>query len=300
MKRVFFPAVLLSVAMLGQAQLVEVESVSKVNTPETMLVNIPTISPDGSFVVVSDLANSTLKKVDLASGTATVVAENGSGLDLKISRDGRNVVFRQTTVSPEKLRYTGLKSVDLVSGRQVEIIKPSRHMGGFTLTAANSVSAVDNSRLKTRGLSGAQATADAVVSINRGHLDLTVDGHTVTLDPQGKGSYLWPSISPDGTRIVYYMVHRGAFVCGIDGSDPVALGNLQAPKWLDNERIVAMTTTDDGEMITSASVWVADLKGMKQVLTGDDVMATFPSPSADGRKIAFSTPAGELYVIKLK
>ena len=36
-----------------------------------------------------------------------------------------------------------------------------------------------------------------------------------------------------------------------------------------------------------------------QLLTADDVLAMYPSVNADGSKIAFSTPAGEAYIINV-
>ncbi|MDE6463924.1 MAG: hypothetical protein K2L16_04750, partial [Muribaculaceae bacterium] len=127
-----------------------------------------------------------------------------------------------------------------------------------------------------------------------------VDGRTVTLDPQGRGSYLWPQLSPDGTKIVYYLAGRGCFVCDTDGSNVRPLGMLRAAKWLDNETIVGMNDVDDGEFITSSSIIASNLEGVRQTLTSDDVIALYPSASADGRNIAFATPEGRLFIINLK
>ena len=84
----------------------------------------------------------------------------------------------------------------------------------------------------------------------------------------------------------------------IDGSNLVSLGKLQAPKWMSNEMIVGMKTTDNGEVYTSGQIVVADLNGKSQVLTGDDVVAMYPLPASN--KIVFSTPTGEAYIINLK
>jgi len=86
-------------------------------------------------------------------------------------------------------------------------------------------------------------------------------------------------------------------VCNVDGSGLKALGDIQAPKWMGNDMVVGMTTTDNGEVYTSGSIVVADLNGTKQVLTGDDVIAMYPLPATG--KIAFSTPTGEAYIINI-
>lgn len=299
MKKFIFSALALCVGMAASAQLVNVESVSKISLPQGVYVNVPTISPDGSFVVVSDLENTTLKSIDLATGSSKLLTDNGSGHGVKISDDGRTVVFRQRTVGKNHLTKTGLLSVDRVSGKTTEIVKPSRNLNAGFSVAAGSVTAVENGRVKTKGLNGAKATAAPVVSINYGHLDVTVNGKTTTIDPQGRGSYLWPALSPDGTKIVYWLAGAGCFVCNLDGSNPVKLGVLRATTWIDNNTLVGMHDIDDGTFITSSELIATDLRGTRQTLTGSDVIALNPSVSADGKTLVFSTPDGELYMVKL-
>lgn len=299
MRKFIFYALALCVGMAASAQLVKVESINKINLPQGVYVNIPTISPDGSFVVVSDLDNRSLKSIDLATGSSKLLTDNGSGHDVKISADGRTVVFRQKTVNKNHMTMTGLRSVDRISGKTTEIVKPSRNLNAGFSVAEGSVTAVEKGRVKTKGLNGAKATAAPVVSINYGHLDVTVNGKTTTIDPQGRGSYLWPALSPDGTKIVYWLAGAGCFVCNLDGSNPVKLGVLRATKWIDNNTLVGMHDIDDGTFITSSELIATDLKGTRQTLTGSDVIAINPSVSADGKTLVFSTPEGELYMVKL-
>ena len=53
MRKTLFSAALALAAIAAHAQLVEVASVKEVNLPQNMVASIPTISPDGSFVVIS-------------------------------------------------------------------------------------------------------------------------------------------------------------------------------------------------------------------------------------------------------
>jgi Tol biopolymer transport system component len=166
--------------------------------------------------------------------------------------------------------------------------------------AGNSVTAVENGRVRARSLDGSRAQQTAVVSINYGHLDYTVNGRTVTLDPQGRGSYLWPALSPDGTKVVYYLAGRGCFVCDVDGTNIRRLGMLRGAKWLNNEIVVGMNDVDNGEFVTSSSIIASDLQGQRQTLTADDTIAMYPSASADGKNIAYVTPEGRVFIINLK
>ncbi len=300
MKKIILSAAVLLASLCASAQLVEVASTTEVNVPEGLVVAIPTISPDGSFVVVSDAGSDALTRIRISDGSSTVVTRNGNGHDVVISADGNSVVFRQSSIDRRHLRRTALKSVDMLSGRETELVAPSRRLNAGVAMAGTSVTAVEQGRVKTRNLAGGRAEQAPVVSINYGHLDYTADGRTVTLDPQGRGSYLWPQLSPDGKKIVYYLAGRGCFVCNTDGSDVRALGMLRAAKWLNNETVVGMNDIDNGEFVTSSSIIASSLDGVRQTLTADDVIALYPSASADGSRVAFATPEGKLFIINLK
>ena len=300
MKKQLLAAALLIFGLAASAQLVEINSMQRADVPQGMIVSVPTISPDGSFVVVSDASGTGLTKLGVDGGAPVRVTNNASGYDVQISNDGNTVVFRQSTTGKNHLRYTSLNSVDLRSGKEKVLVKPSRKLNAGVAVNATGVSAVEKGKLQVKSLGNAKTTAAPVVSINYGHLEYTANGKTVTLDPQGRGSYLWPSLSPDGTKVVYYLAGRGCFVCNTDGSNPVALGMLRAAKWLGNDMVVGMNDVDNGEFVTSSAIVASDLKGNRQELTNETLIAMYPSVSADGKKIAFATAEGELFIINLK
>ncbi|MDE7153162.1 MAG: hypothetical protein K2O00_01805 [Muribaculaceae bacterium] len=298
MKKIFISALLICSGLLANAQLVNVESVQRINLDGKVIVNKPTISPDGTFAVVSDLGSSALNRVDLATGKLTLITDNGSGVDLQISEDGQTVVYRQVTTDKHHLRRTAVRSHNLANGAEQEILKPSRSLNGVAINGTEVV-AIEKGRAKSKNL-GKNKIARPVVSIQEGHLNVTVNGKTRTLDPQGRSSYLWPALSPDGTKIVYWVAYEGCFVCDLDGSNPVSLGELRAARWIDNNTIVGQCDHDNGEYILESELIASDLNGKRQVLTDASVIALNPSVSADGKKIAFSTDKGELFVINLK
>ncbi|MDE6207954.1 MAG: hypothetical protein K2M55_09110 [Muribaculaceae bacterium] len=301
MKKTLISALLITAAMGASAQLVEINSMQKVSLPEGLYINVPTISPDGSFVLASDLAGDGLTQIPLDGSAVRVVTSNASGYDVRISDDSRNVVFRQSTTGADHLRYTALKAVDLATGVETELVKPTRHLNSGVSIKSGAVTAVENGRARARAINGGTATLEPTVSISYGHLVYTdAQGNATTLDPQGRGSYLWPQLSPDGTKVVYYLSGYGCYVCNTDGSNPAPLGLLRAAKWLGNDMLVGMNDVDNGEYTTSSAIIATDLNGTRQQLTTDETIAMFPSVSADGRRIAFSTPEGELYIINLK
>lgn len=292
---------LLCAGVCSYAQLLNVASVEKVALPEGVTVNQATMSPDGNFVVVSQLEKAGLHKIDLATLNVTTVAENGSSLGLEIASDNKTVIFRESNVGSDRLRRTALKSVNTATGAKTTLVNPSRNLQGFTVKNGT-VMSVERGKVATKSLTGARAVAAPVASIDHGRLMVTVNGITANISPQGSEgkSYLWPSVSPDGTRVLYYLSGKGAFVCNLDGSNPVELGVIRAPRWYGNDMVVGMNDEDNGYIVTASKIVAAKADGtMSQIITDGTSMAMYPSVSEDGRKIVFSTPAGELHVINI-
>lgn len=294
MKKIFISAMLLCSSVLGFAQLVEIQSVDKIDLPEGVSVNQATISPDGSFVVFSQNAKGGLHKMDLASKEINMISANGNSFDLKIASDG-TVVFRESRTAENKLRYTSLKAVD-ARGVETTLVAPTRDLNGFAVNGTN-VMTVDNNKVEAKSLNGGVAVQMPVASIRYGQL--CIDGKVISPNGQDGASYLWPSISPNGTKVCYYLVTKGCYVANIDGSNPVYIGQLRATKWLNDLTVVGMNDLDDGSVVTSSKLIAASIDGkVKQELTVGESLAMFPS--TNGKRIAYSTPMGDLFIINLK
>lgn len=283
-----------------------VTSVKQVTTPDNIIVGEAVISADGSYVVMSDVATNSLSGLTLANGAVKRITDNGSMLDLQMSADGSNVVYRQRVFDANRRSHTGVKATNTASGTTVTIAEPSRNFNGFTLGNNGVVQTLTSDAArpvrKAKSLNGnsVQTEPAAVVGISRGDLVVTNGSSTKVLNPQGKGSYLWPSISPDGKKIVYYKALSGCYVCNLDGSNVVSLGYIHAPKWFGNDTIIGMQDIDDGTNITASTVVAAGLDGKVQKLTDSSFIAMYPSGSADTGKIVFSDNMGKLYIMTVK
>ena len=97
--------------------------------------------------------------------------------------------------------------------------------------------------------------------------------------------------------MLFFVSGDAAYVCNIDGTGLQKLGMLHAAKWLDDNIVVGMNDKDNGEVYTSSEIVAVNLQGQRQVLTGNDMIAMFPQCGGD--KIAFTTDAGEVYMINL-
>lgn len=294
--------VLLSIAVLASsvasAQLLKVGSIEKVNLPSGTVAAMTTLSHDGTFAVINDAAG--LSKVDLATGKTVKIAQSASFSGVEISQDGSTVVFKQPSYKG-KLRYTSLKSLDLKNGKESTLVSPSRNLQGFNVVG-NRVNAVNRGQVSTKALAATASAAAPVASINRGALNVTVNGVTKNISPQGTSgqSYLWPSVSPDGTKVLYYLVGSGAYVCNLDGSNPVALGSIRAAKWYDNSVVVGMQDKDNGEVVTASKLVAVKADGsVRQDLTQVSSMAMYPSVAGNGSKLSYVTPNGELFILNI-
>ena len=297
MKKVLL-ALALCVSFSGMAQLVNVTSIDKVNIPENAANKVAAISPQGDYILVTTDYNQGLTKYDLSTGASQVITQaQGAGFDAKISPDGNSVVYREKSTK-NHLQMTAVKSKNLATGTEQQLVKPSRNVQGVAIDG-NTAVAVNNGKVAKKAIAEGKAQVNSpVLSTKNFKMYITRNGKTTEFMPAGNYRYIWASMSPDATKVLFYCSDRGAFVCNVDGSGLKALGEVQAPKWMGNDMVVGMTTTDNGEVFTSGEVVVVDLNGTKQVLTGDDVIAMYPLP-ADG-KIVFSTPTGEAYIINLK
>lgn len=296
MKKIFISALLLTAGLLSSAQVVTVKSCTKVNLPQGTFAESPVISPDGKSVAFQH--GSALECVDLTTGKTVKLTDNGLGYNLTFTEDGSKVIFRQRTVNKNGLSYTALKSVSANGGNETVLVKPSRNLEGVSVSGTD-VIAIEKKKAHKKSLGTLKGASRPTVSIEKGHLNVTVNGKTTTIDPQGRGSYLWPQVSPDGKKIVYFLVHKGCFVCNIDGSNPVSLKELRAANWLDNNTVIGMLDRDNGEFVTSSALVAKTIDGKAQTVTPDSMIAMYPSANADGSKVAFVSEKGELYILEL-
>jgi WD40 repeat protein len=295
MRKLLF-ALALGFSMSAMGQVLQVTSIDKVNLPDKAAV--AAISPLGDYLLLTSATNQGLTKFDLTTNECqTLTAAPSAGHNVKISPDGKTIVYRESSFNNKHLRYSSLKSMDLATGATKELLKPTRNLQGYSVDAT-SAGIVNKGKYSSKAIGNAKAQKLPVLSINKGQLMITINGKTRNLSPNGNQfSYLWPSLSPDGTKVLYYLAAHGAYVCNLDGSDAYKVGQMRAPVWYDNNTIVGMMDLDDGEYIYASTIVAATLDGTTQVLTDDATIAMYPHASAG--KIAFSTPAGDAYIINV-
>ena len=277
MKKIFLSLALAAATMMS-AQVFEVGQLTKLNTPTDADVKVAGVSADGSYVLITSGSNQGLRRYDVATGkTTTISTAAGAGYNVQISNDGQELVYRETSFDKQGLRKNNIVRHDLATAKTATIAKGQRDMMAMTTTGAN-----------------------VSVSISDRKIVLTKNGKNIVLAPNGSNeSYIWPSISPDGTKLCYYVCGNGCWVANLDGSGKQYIGHgVQAAKWYDNNTLVAMDAEDDGHFTTASAVVAYTLDGKKQVLTNDSMIAMYPYVA--NNVIVFSTLDGETYMLNVK
>ena len=276
MKKVLLLAVAF-VATMASAQVLNVASVEKLDIPANADSKIAGISPDGAYVLITSQSNAGLQQFDLASKKVIEITDaEGAGYNVEFSADSKAITYREVSYAADRTRMTALKSYDVETAKKATLVKATRD--------------VNQARAK-------RAIAPTVVA-RGGKIEVALGTVVKELTPNGQGAYIWASLSPNGSKILYYC--NGVWVCNVDGSNPKRIGNFRAPQWYNNNVVVGMNDEDNGYVVTSSSIVAYTLDGTEQVLTNGGVMAMYPYVSADGSKIVCSTPAGEAYLINIK
>ena len=231
------------------AQVLSVKSVEKVPIPVDADNAVAAISPGGDYILLTTSTHRGLKKFDLATGETTTLTEaEGAGYGATVTADGKTIVYRETSFTPQHLKMTALKSISTVTGAKRELAPAQRMLQGYRLDG-NAAAVISKGKMRVRSLNGAKIVATPpTLSLTQNHqMQLTRNGKTTLLAPNGKNvRYIWPSLSPDGTKVLYYVSGVGCFVCDLNGNNVKLMGQLRAAKWYDNTTIVGMNDQDNG------------------------------------------------------
>ena len=301
--RKHFLLLLALTSQLAFTQGIKVISNEEIPIPKSDGSYLPLISPTGDYLLLTGNDMQGILKYDLKSHQlSTLSNEKGAGFGAQISSDGNTVIYRSQEYK-DKLRYTTLKSINVNTGKKSELIKGTRDLQGVSVIQGT-VLAINKGKIISKKVSGKKLSSlPAIPSIKDGQLFVTIKGKTQLISPSGTNvSYLWPSISPDGKKILYYVVDNSrAYISDIDGKNPISLGILRAPKWMGNNWVIGMVDYDNGEVVTSSEIVSVSANGTgRTVLTPDSIIAMYPSASSDASKIVYNTNDGKVYLINIE
>lgn len=279
MKKTILSIAACVMAMAASAQIFTIQSTQKLPVPQGTEWRVAGFSPAGDYILITDDTNSGLVRMDLANyATNVITTALGAGWAVQISKDGKDIVYREMTIGEDKLvRHDIIKHNFVANTRSVEV-KAQRDMTNLVDKAAKQTVAINEDL----------------------HMVITRNGKTIVVTPNGaEEAYNWASISPDGKKILYYVSAKGCYVCDMYGQNVQFVArHCRAPQWYDNNTIVGMADEDDGTFMTASAIVAYTLDGKHQILVNKENMAIYPY-AVEG-KIVFSNAGGEIYMMQVK
>lgn len=266
------------VSMLASAQILQVTSVQELRGASYQDARVAGISPNGDYVLMTNGSNQGLKRYDIATGELSVITDaEGAGFNVQVSRDGKEIVFRERFTDENKLRYNNIMSANFSTNKKEMVAKKQ----------------TNNEKMVIPGCNIVLHNTECMMYIEK-------NGKRIKVAPQGNEvNYIWASLSPNKTKILYYVSEMGCYVCNIDGTNSQFIGwDCRAPQWYNNEIIISMNDQDDGHFTTKSAILAYTLDGKVQVLTSPDMIAMYPF-AAEG-KVVFSTVQGKTYLLTVK
>ena len=242
----------------------------------------PQLSLDGQWLLYSPTEGTSLVLKNLLTGAVKTVATTGyPGFDAILGDDGKVYYVTQQHKKHNLVYRTG-HCYDPVTGKDKVVLK-AQHGRVQPLRASRGV-VINGERQIYR--SGKQVGSWAYT---RGDKLYLVDdaGTTRELQPvKESNGYLWASLSPDGTRVMFEAAAKGLYVCDLNGHVLAELGEFLMPCWYNNDYIVAMSNA--GNVRTSGSfIWLLSADGnVCKPISGQNERAV--QPMVAGNKVVYS------------
>jgi Tol biopolymer transport system component len=299
MKKIVILFITLLASLSLQAQL-KVVSIEKVKLPEAVKSYQTKFSPDGKSVFFSNSNFDGIWKYSLTEKAVTVVTEDKfSGFGFDLDETGTKIVYRRSTFNRgnriQEIIEKNISANSSVTIEKGENLSTPLYSAGKIVYSKNRA---------TLNLSSPDQTNEIkILGIENTKIAILRNGKKELLDPIAGGSYIWPSLSPDGKTIVAHEMSKGTFICTTEGKIVTMLGKRNAPSFTnDGKWIVYMKDKDDGYQIITSDIYCVSIDGKQTIkLTNtDDQIELNPVCSTKENKVAFTSLDGDLFILNFE
>ncbi|MDD4609975.1 MAG: hypothetical protein PHY71_07550 [Bacteroidaceae bacterium] len=280
MKRLVTICLLCCSTLVG-AQMVTITKNSVLEKVPTQQAFHPRFSADGASLLLTSENYKGLSHYNLKSGLLTTISnEQGAGYQPSFSVKENKVLYVTSSRKNGRL-YKTKKQYSMQTAEHKVLSAPSRTVK------------VEKAMLQEQKFT--VSLEDLKIVVYRG------TERSVLSPIEGVTNYLWPSLSPDKTKILFTAVTKGTYVCDLSGTVLAKLGKLNAPVWCGNDKVVGMQETDNGESILQSNIVLMDVDGQKsQILSDTNTIALYPAASLDGKHVAYTTAKGALHLLEIE
>jgi len=263
------------------------------------------VSPDGRKILLSDRGYRGISLLDIKTGIITPVNDlPGAGFEPCFTGDGHFIIFKADDFMGVR-KLSSVLSYEMATGETRTLLPKIRNLTAPAVSGGR-IFCLSEGLMMSSGAGTAElkstATTDTVLLLENLTPVINLNGNKKTLTPNGKGSYIWASLSPDKTRIVYYFAGKGTFISDLEGRILYAPGKISAPKWLNNQIIIGMDDSDDGHIVTGSEIVCFSLGSNETTFltSTDSRIEMYPFPLPDGKNLVFQTSEGEIFLMKLR
>lgn len=266
--------------------------------------SISGVSANGKFLLVTKPNYVGLSLLNRKTGQIqTLSNETGAGYNPAFSKGGRYLSFRVDDYSQNK-RLSTIYKVNVKSLLANALIEKERTVSPPQIVGNEILYTVEG-KLKGSSIHWWLFTEPGdktVVEVEDLKPILWRNGERIDLKVNDKSSYIWVSLSPNRKLLVYYEVGKGTFICNLAGKVLFSAGNILYPKWLNNHYIIGTDKHSPSSAATATDLVAFSAQtGKRVVITNTaSINERNPHPFSNGRQIAYQTPNGTIYVVKIK
>lgn len=297
--------IVLSSVVFGQE--VKVNKINQITDLSQGEFYYPKFSPDNSKIFFTSANYKGIWFLDLNTQKINnITDQDGAGYEFVFSADGKDIIYR-TSKFEGMLKFYSIIQQNIASGSTKTVELEKRGIYPPQVVNQDKISYAVNNQVNSLELSSdagsLKRTADKpVVIIDNSKIVLFNDGQNKVLAPLGEGNYIWPSVSPDGTKLLFTFTGHGTYTSDLDGNIISELGYANAPQWSpDGKWVIYMVDKDDRTKVTGSDVFISSADGTKkiQITNTKDVFEMYPVWSADGKKAAFNSENGKVFIVDL-
>lgn len=195
-----------------------------------------------------------------------------------LSKDGNHLLFSDAN-------YTNVRSFDFETGVVEKLNFDKRQALVAHFDDNNKIVATQNTKVRTEGST----------------LYINVNGTEKAYSPvESFAGYLWESLSPDGTKVMFVAAGKGVIITDLNGKIIAQPGKFEAPVWFGNDHIIVQKSTDDGHQYSSSQILIMNLDGTQaQAITKPESLTFAPAASFEANRLVYSTIDGRLFQVNI-
>lgn len=261
------------------------------------------VSENGNTILASNPGYKGLYSIDINLKKIQKISDlPGAGYQPCFSSDQSKIYFRTNEFISMK-RYSSLSEFDVTTGKTELLENKSREIITPIISGNRLIYSVDGiKKEKSVGSGNRKSSSDDVYIVLENLIPvLYINGIGKKVTPNGEGNYIWVSLSPDKTKILYNFGGRGTFVCTLEGKIVAGLGKVNAPQWLNAEIVIGMNDTDDGYRVLSSDIvsYSLSTKQLTNLTSTKENIEMYPMPFTNGNRLVYQTLNGELFIMYL-